>query len=58
MVDIRQPTLPVFAGCVAEDGYTHDTQAVIYGGPDTRFTGREIPFSSNEDTVTIVDVTS
>ncbi len=57
VIDIRQPTLPVFAGCVAEDGYTHDTQAVTYTGPDTRFTGREILFNSNEDTVTIVDVT-
>ena len=57
VIDIHQPTLPVFAGCVAQDGYAHDTQAVIYDGPDTRFTGREILFNSNEDTVTIVDVT-
>ena len=32
-------------------------QCVIYRGPDTRFTGREICFASNEDTLTIVDVT-
>jgi hypothetical protein len=32
-------------------------QCVIYDGPDTRFTGREICFASNEDTVTIVDLT-
>jgi choice-of-anchor B domain-containing protein len=57
MVDIRDPKNPSFAGCVAEDGYTHDTQCVVYRGPDTRFTGREICFSSNEDTLTIVDVT-
>lgn len=57
MVDIRIPKLPLFAGCVAGDGYTHDTQAVIYDGPDTRFAGHEILFSSNEDTLTIVDVT-
>jgi choice-of-anchor B domain-containing protein len=57
VVDIRNPKNPMFAGCVAEDGYTHDTQCVIYRGPDTRFTGREICFSSNEDTLTIVDAT-
>lgn len=57
MVDIRGPRNPAFVGCVDEDGYTHDTQAVVYDGPDTRFTGREILFNSNEDTLTIVDVT-
>ncbi|MCZ7413964.1 MULTISPECIES: choice-of-anchor B family protein [unclassified Streptomyces] len=57
MVDIRQPASPAFAGCAAEDGYTHDTQCVTYDGPDARFTGREICLSSNEDTFTIMDVT-
>jgi len=57
MVDVRQPASPTFAGCVAEDGYVHDTQCVVYDGPDARFTGREICFNSNEDTLTIVDVT-
>ena len=57
MIDIREPKSPKFAGCVAEDGYTHDTQCVNYDGPDTRFAGREICFNANEDTVTIVDVT-
>ncbi len=57
MVDIRDPEDPQFAGCFAADGYTHDTQCEIYDGPDERFAGREICFASNEDTVTIVDVT-
>ena len=57
MIDIRDPKVPVFAGCVADDGYTHDTQSVVYRGPDARFSGREICFSCNEDTLTIVDVT-
>lgn len=57
MVDLRLPKEPDFAGCVSEDGYTHDTQAVIYRGPDQRFQGHEILFSSNEDTLTVVDVT-
>jgi len=57
MINIKRPKQPKFAGCVSEDGYTHDTQCVRYRGPDQRFTGREICFNSNEDTVTIVDVT-
>nr|MDT0662728.1 choice-of-anchor B family protein [Micromonospora sp. DSM 115978] len=58
MVNIATPTAPVYAGCVSQDGYTHDTQCVVYRGPDSAYTGREICVSSNEDTVTIVDVTS
>ncbi len=57
IVDIRDPQSPKPAGCVAQDGYTHDTQCVNYDGPDERFAGREICFDSNEDSVTIVDVT-
>jgi choice-of-anchor B domain-containing protein len=57
VVDVRDPKQPTFAGCFAEDGYTHDVECVVYDGPDTRYHGREICFASNEDTVTIVDVT-
>lgn len=56
MVDIRSPQNPAFAGCFSQDGYTHDVQCVVYDGPDARFRGHEICFASNEDTVTIVDV--
>jgi len=56
MIDIRNPVAPSFAGCFSSDGYTHDTQCVIYQGPDLDYVGREICFSSNEDTLTIVDV--
>jgi choice-of-anchor B domain-containing protein len=58
MVDIRNPIAPVFAGCVSQDGYTHETQCVTYRGPDAAYQGREICFSANEDTLTIVDVTN
>ncbi len=34
MVDIRSPKSPKFAGCFEEDGYTHDSQCVVYDGPD------------------------
>jgi choice-of-anchor B domain-containing protein len=59
MIDIRDPKNPKFAGCVSEDGYTHDNQCVNYraSDPDPAFAGREICFDSNEDTLTIVDVT-
>ncbi len=57
MIDITTPTNPVGAGCFASDGYTHDAQCVVYSGPDAEHLGREICFNSNEDTVTIVDVT-
>ena len=57
MVDIHTPSAPTFAGCFSADRYTHETQCVVYRGPDTRYNGREICFNSNEDTLTIVDVT-
>lgn len=56
MIDIRNPLLPVFAGCFGADGYTHDAQCIVYDGPDTAHVGREICFAANEDTLTIVDV--
>jgi choice-of-anchor B domain-containing protein len=58
MVDVRNPAAPAFAGCVNEDGYTHETQCVIYRGPDAQHQGREVCFNANEDTLTIVDVTN
>jgi choice-of-anchor B domain-containing protein len=58
MVNITTPASPTFAGCFSADGYTHDTQCVIYNGPDATHVGKEICFNSNEDTLTIVDVTT
>ncbi len=49
---------PAFVGCVSGDGYSHDSQAIVYHGPDTRFSNREILVGSNEDTVTVWDVTT
>jgi len=57
MIDIRTPAAPAFAGCFAADGYVHDAQCVRYRGPDPRYHGSEICFGSNEDTLTIIDVT-
>ncbi|MCR9250283.1 MAG: choice-of-anchor B family protein [bacterium] len=57
MINIQDPLNPTYAGCFDDDGYTHDAQCVIYNGPDTDYVGKEICFNSNEDAVTIVDVT-
>jgi choice-of-anchor B domain-containing protein len=57
MVNLIKPASPSFAGCFSADGYTHDAQCVVYAGPDARYAGREICFNSNEDTITVVDVT-
>lgn len=62
MVDISDPANPSFAGCFADDGYIHDTQCVIYNGPDAEHRGREVCFNSNatlDDVhrLTITDVT-
>lgn len=63
MVDARDPKRPVFAGCYNDvtgaraRGYTHDAQCVVYRGPDTRYTGRQICVGSNESEINIADVT-
>lgn len=56
-VNIQDPLNPQQAGGFGEDGYTHDVQVVIYQGEDADYLGREIAFASNENTLTIVDVT-
>jgi choice-of-anchor B domain-containing protein len=58
MVNVQNPVNPTFAGCVDQDGYTHETQCVTYHGPDAAYNGHEICFSSNVDTLTIVDVSN
>ena len=57
-VNIQDPLNPQPAGGFDEDGYTHDVQVVVYQGPDADYFGSEIAFASNENTVTIVDVTN
>jgi choice-of-anchor B domain-containing protein len=56
IINIQDPANPTYAGCFDDDGYTHDTQCVIYNGPDDEHDGKEICFASNEDTLTVVDV--
>ncbi len=56
-INIQDPLNPVNEGGYSAEGYCHDAQVVIYNGPDTDYTGREILFGSNEDKVVIIDVT-
>lgn len=58
MMDIRDPLKPTFVGCSkgGERG-THDSQCVVYQGPDARYRGREICLNSNGAYFEIMDVT-
>lgn len=58
MVDISSPKSPQFAGCYSADAYVHDAQCVNYNGPTASYVGKELCFCSNEDTLTIVDVSN
>lgn len=57
IIDVSDPENPATIGGFEGDGYTHDAQVVTYSGPDSDYTGRQICVASNEDTVTLVDVT-
>ena len=57
IIDIRTPNNPLFAGCHSTVD-THDTQCVIYQGPDTDHRDQEICFSSNGNHFEVVDVTA
>ncbi len=64
IIRIQDPLNPSFSGCFADTGtgrngtgYSHDAQCVIYNGPDTDYSGREICFNSNETALSISDVT-
>ncbi len=56
IVNLATPNNPLFAGC-HNVTKTHDTQCVVYEGPDTAHRGRQICLSSNEDRLEVVDVT-
>jgi choice-of-anchor B domain-containing protein len=55
IVDINDPLNPVLAGSFSEAGYTHDAQSIMYNGPDTDYTGKEVVFAFNGGTVAIVN---
>ena len=64
MLDLSEPKNPAFAGCFAHaetgragTGYSHDAQCVTYHGPDEEYRGRQICLGSNENSLSIADVT-
>ncbi len=56
-INVQDPLNPIDEGGYGEDAYSHDAQTVIYNGPDTDYTGKEILIGSNENEIAIVDVT-
>jgi choice-of-anchor B domain-containing protein len=56
-VDITDPKNPKKINHYAAAGYSHDAQVVIYNGPDTAYTDKEIYVGSNETKISILDVT-
>lgn len=67
-INVQNPLNAFEAGGFSGDGITHETQVVIYNGPDQQYRGREIAFNSNgklgdgtsnpADTFSIVDITN
>ena len=64
MIDISDPLNPTFDGCFqdmntgfARTGYSHDAMCMTYDGPDAEHVGKEICFGSNENALSISDVT-
>lgn len=64
ILNISSPQNPVLAGShtdtqvgLSSPGYVHDTQCVIYHGPDTHYAGRELCFNASETHLVIADVT-
>ena len=67
VINVQDPTNPTFVTCFSDaakdtapasaPGYTHDAQCIMYDGPDSDYTGREVCAGSNEDVVTFFDVT-
>ena len=64
MIDIRQPKTPTFAGCFSDPltgrsntGYSHDAQCFVYRGPDEDYSEHELCVGSNENSMSIADVT-
>jgi choice-of-anchor B domain-containing protein len=58
VLNLQNPLNPVFVFGYPDEDYTHDSQVVIYNGPDTNYQGREIFVGANESKVVILDVTN
>ncbi len=56
-IDISSPFTPIDTGGYAKSAYSHDAQVIDYKGPDLEYIDREIFIGSNENEITIIDVT-
>ncbi|MFW6084395.1 MAG: choice-of-anchor B family protein [Gemmatimonadota bacterium] len=62
MIDLSDPLNPEGAGCVSHQGdspmagFSHDSQCVVYRGPDADYQGKEICFTSALGGLLIQDV--
>ena len=63
VVDILNPVTPTYAGCFTDnrrrgnrDGYIHDTQCVVYRGPDTEHRSKEICITASVTHIMVLDV--
>jgi len=57
VLNLQNPLNPVFVLGYPDEDYTHDSQVVVYNGPDPDHQGKEIFIGANETKVVIVDVT-
>lgn len=58
MLDLMNPTAPVFAGCYEDAGGVHDSVCFLYDGPDVEHQGSEICIGADlSGAVAIADVT-
>lgn len=60
IVNIQNPLNPVIAGGYDLNGYTHESQVVVYNGPDLDYSGQTIAFCFNGNVdlpLTVVNVT-
>ena len=58
VVNLANPVAPVFSFGYSAQGYTHDSQIVMYNGPDTAHVGKELFIGANRTKVIILDVTN
>lgn len=56
-INIKDPLNPINDGGFGDAGYTHDAHVIIYNGPDTEHTGKELYFGANASSINIIDVT-
>lgn len=57
-IDLKDPSQPFSPGCAGGDGYVHDAQCIVYRGPDQKYNGRDICYGYNEDTLTMLVLSS